>query len=629
MRVLCALAVFAAAYPVTCAQLAVHAVTVEAAGYSDGDLVVRQGCVSMGDGNASITVRGGEGQSLEGKRFEIFRLFDAENAEKGESVVYSFNEKYQRALREVVAEALNKRDGTSLKASEISEYQVTDYIQTLNTNQTEGADADQAEEGRYSEFRYFVETVRTRIRETGESGDCIYVAEAKEDNSVTITGLPYGYYIIDEISEHDADGQEWYASSLCMADTANPSMEIEIKSDYPRIIKKVCEDDNQETVGDGGWNDIADYEIGQTVPYRYVSSICDMNGYHSYYYAWHDCMDEALTFNTDRNTIRITISDGEKDYILGQQEYSVITAGEKLDEGDTFLIEIEDIKEIADREFDRKDSLGHNDYSGMTVTLTYEAVLNDLAAKRTGRPGFENAVRLEFSNDADAGGQGKTGYTPWDTVVCFPFRLNALKTHDYDAALEGAKFRLYSDKECKNEVYVKEAEESGYIVVNRDSTGGDDHTGGSVPSGAAEIISGKDGIFTIYGLDQGVYYLKETSAPEGYRMLTEPVVITVAPVYADDRNSYTGGESAGEETLKTLEMTAYIRGFFDGEYVEDTVDLNGDASAGSGDLKIINHAGSRLPVTGSAAMPVIAGTGSILMIAAAAAGRRMHRRTEK
>ena len=53
-----------------------------------------------------------------------------------------------------------------------------------------------------------------------------------------------------------------------------------------------------------------------------------------------------------------------------------------------------------------------------------------------------------------------------------------LKTNNYDKEIAGAKFRLYSDAECKNEVYVKAKDgsvDNGYIVINRDSTDVDDH----------------------------------------------------------------------------------------------------------------------------------------------------------
>ena len=54
------------------------------------------------------------------------------------------------------------------------------------------------------------------------------------------------------------------------------------------MTKKIQEDDYKEMIGNDGWNDIADYEIGQTVPYKYESRVPNINGYDTYYYAWHD-----------------------------------------------------------------------------------------------------------------------------------------------------------------------------------------------------------------------------------------------------------------------------------------------------------------------------------------------------
>ena len=78
------------------------------------------------------------------------------------------------------------------------------------------------------------------------------------------------------------------AASLCMVSTAYPEMNLNIKSDYPVVTKKIREDDDQDKVGNQGWNDLADFEIGQTVPYRYESNLPEVNGYNTYYYAWHD-----------------------------------------------------------------------------------------------------------------------------------------------------------------------------------------------------------------------------------------------------------------------------------------------------------------------------------------------------
>lgn len=624
-----------------------------------GEIPANKGVADFGQGDASIAIKGNEGQSMVGKKFEVFQLFNAENSKHNESINYTFNDKYKTALQTVVCAALNERDSVNLTPAEVTEYMVIDYIQTLNEHYVEGAQTPQTENGRYSDFRYFVEDVRDEIKKEGITGDIVSVKSMGNDNILRLTGLQYGYYVVDELSDKDSEGNEHFASSLCMVDTANPNAEINIKSDYPTIIKKVQEDDNNI-----GFNDVADYEIGQTVPFKYTSTIPNMYGYHTYYYAWHDSMDEELTFHNDKNEISITINkkDG-KSYKLKDEEYNVITDKAAMDPEDTFKIEINDIKAIVDREFDNVDQDGNNDYTGLTVTLEYNATLNDLAANDAGRPGYENDVRLEFSNDPDSAGDGETGKTPWDTVVVFTFKVNGLKTNDHDFKLEGAKFRLYSDPECKNEVYVKpykpvqhsdEATDedavaparitgetgethnvtnpsdeehnamgnNGYIVINRDSVGGDDHTGGTAPKDAVEMVSDVNGNFTIRGLDQGTYYLKETDAPDGYRPLLDPITITIKPTYTANRDDYVAGDGATDKTLTKLEATAHIKEFYDGQYKEGDENLNTDIEDGSADIKIINEVGAKLPITGSSAMLLMLGAGLSLAGGAVAVSRK-------
>ena len=444
------------------------------------------GTANLGGGSAQITISGNPAQTLVGKKFTLYKLFNAENSVGLESINYTLNDKYAQALKNIVGKKLNKT------ASQVTEYEIIDYIQSLNTNVVEGAQADQTLEGRYSDFRYFVEELRDEIKKLNIAGDVVNVSETKSDNSIVIAGLDYGYYIVDEIT---AVSDTHSASSLCMVNTANPNAEVQIKSDFPTVTKKIEEDDNNI-----GWNDIGDFEIGQIVPYKFESNVPNMNGYDTYYYAWHDKMDEALTFN--RDTVSITIEGTNKNYTLNPSEFNIV---ENPENGVTFKVEIPNLKAIVDREFNNKNSLGENVY-GQNVALRYDATLNEKAANDTGRPGFENDVKLEFSNNPDSDGQGSTGETPWDTVVCFTFKINGLKVNDHNLSLEGAKFRLYSDKDLQNEVYVKRSAD-GYIVINRDSVGGDDHVGGTRPNEAVEMVSDENGMFNIIGLDQGTYYL--------------------------------------------------------------------------------------------------------------------------
>lgn len=559
------------------------------------------GVANLGGGSASITI-GQNGHSLMGKQFQVYKLFDAENATDMESINYTFNDEYKAALQKVVGERISKN------ADDVTEYEVIDYIQTLNSNPVEGADADQTLEGRYSDFRYFVEDLRDAMVEMNMEGEIVNVTDTDGMGNIKIAGLDYGYYIVDEISATEGTHS---ASSLCMVNTANPDAEVQIKSDYPSIVKKIDEDDNNT-----GWNDIGDYEIGQTVPYKYETHVPDMNGYHTYYFAFHDKMDEALTFHKD--SVQITIEGANsKSYTLKNTEFNVIEGGE----GETFKVEISDLKAIVDREFPEGLNNNNENTYGQAITLTYNATLNDKAAEDTGRPGFENAVKLEFSNDPDSDGTGETGETPWDTVVCFTYKINGTKINNHDKLLADAHFRLYSDEECTQEVYVKKAE-NGYIVINRDSVGGSDHTGGSQPAEAVEMVSNEKGVFTIFGLDQGKYWLKETDAPDGYRPLLDPIELTLTPTFTTDRQNYVKGDGATEKTLQKLDATAHIKEFYDGLFGESDTTLTTSVEEGSADLVVTNKVGSKLPITGSNMTLIMLGAGVVLMTGAYAYNKK-------
>lgn len=559
------------------------------------------GVADFGEGNASITITPNAGQSLVGKKFQVYKLFDAENAVDNESINYTWNNDYKTALQTVVGKKINK------SASSVTEYDVIDYIQTLNTNKVEGAQADQKLEGRYSNYRYFVEALRDELVKEGLSPNTVNVTAVNAvDGSVKFSGLGYGYYLTDEVT---AVQDTHSAASLILTNTANPNAQVNIKSDYPTLIKKINEDDNNV-----GWNDIGDYEIGQTVPYYHDTYVPDMNGYQTYKMIFHDKMDNALTFNKD--SVSITISSNKKSYTLKSNEFKVVeNSGE-----DTFYAEIPDLKAIVDKQFPEGMNNNENTY-GQSVRLNYNATLNDNASTRTGRAGFENAVRLEYSNNPDSDGNGSTGTTPWDTVVCFTYKINGLKVNNHNKLLKNAKFRLYSDENCTNEVYVKESP-NGYVVMNRDSLGGTDHTGEARPSSAVEMASDAKGVFTILGLDQGTYYLKEADSPAGYRELQDPIVITIKPTFTDERNNYNAGEGATDKTLKTLEATAHVKEFLNGAYKESDTDLKTDVTDGSANITVVNYVGTKLPITGSNLTMICLGAGTITVVGALALDKK-------
>ena len=524
------------------------------------------GVVDFKTGDAHITIQGNDEQSLKGKTWKLHKLFDAENAEGGESIRYTLNSTYANSLKKVVAGRINKN------ANEVTEYDILDYIQKINENKVEGSAAEQKLENRYSTYRYFVEELIAQIQKDQIQGETIEIKDATASNSVEIKGLDYGYYIIEDATEVS---ETHSAASLAIVTTANPTAILNIKSDYPTVTKKVYEEDDNV-----GWNDVADYEIGETVPFKYTSNIPNINGYSKYYYAWHDSMDEALTLQNDSIQIQISgsLNGSDKTYTLTKTEYVLNT---NPGNNETFQIQISDIKAIVDREFPQF-SNNENQY-GQTVTVSYNALLNDKAAEDTGRPGYENDVRLEFSNNPNLV-EGKqsadTGFTPWDTVVCFSYRLDGLKVNNKLTSLANAKFKIYRDAECTEAVFDE------------------------------EYISDENGNFTIYGLDSGTYYLKETEAPAGYRPIDEPIMIQIEAAFKSDRNTYEKGKGAGDEVL-TLSGNAVVTTFYDGEEHVETVEMAAEQETGSLALTVVNQIGSKLPVTGSYMMPVLLAIGGV------------------
>ena len=135
-----------------------------------------------------------------------------------------------------------------------------------------------------------------------------------------------------------------------------------------------------------------------------------------------------------------------------------------------------------------------------------------------------------------------------------------------------------------------------------------------------EIEKGK---FNIFGLDAGTYYLKETSAPTGYRPILDPIQLQVTPKFTEKRNDYIKGEGSGNEILE-LAASAKIRTFVLGSYTDKISDLVIDQEEGSMHLAVVNQVGMKLPITGSQAMLFLVVAGVFLMAVSAWRGKKRH-----
>ncbi|WP_273235042.1 isopeptide-forming domain-containing fimbrial protein [Ileibacterium valens] len=534
------------------------------------------GQIDFQSGNASLTIVGNQGQSLQGKTFNLYRLFNVSSSADQASINYTWNPEYKDALQSVIS----KRTGKP--TASIDEAFAVDYILSLRepgVSPNPGASSDQPLQSASSDFRLFVEELTVTLIQNDQPDYTVKVTGTSADNRIVISGLEYGYYLIDEDSGLIPSSQ---AASLTMMTTLNPSSQLQIKSDLPTVEKQVG-DKAQNQNPSGNWQIMSDFEIGARVPFRYLANVPNMTGYTTYQFIFHDQLNSALTFDPSSVSIKLTDASGNAKTVPSS-DYQII---QNADPNETFSIRFTDLKSVVNRLFPGS---GNQNSYGQQMEIEYTATLNETAADQTGKP-LENRVRLEFSNNPKHTQTGQTEFTPWEETAVFTYQLDNLKVNNQDAPLAGAKFRLYYDEACTNEVILKKGT-NGYVVLNPDTAAGG--TG-------EEIVSEADGSFVIYGLDAGTYYLKETAAPDGYRPIQDPIKIIIESTF----------NAIPNQGLSTLHAKASTTTYYMGVASTNTKDLQTNLANGSIQNKIVNQIGDQLPSTGSYGAAVLLGAGVI------------------
>lgn len=339
-----------------------------------------------------------------------------------------------------------------------------------------------------------------------------------------------GYYLIKDkdgsVSSNDAN--TLYITKV-VGDVA-----ISPKSDVPSFEKKV-KDTNDTTGETSDWQDSADYDFGDKVPFQLKATLpSNYADYKTYYLAFHDVEETGLSFNAD--SVKVAV-DGKA---VDAANYTVKTAG--LTDGCTFEVVFTDLKTAVAAA--KAGSVITVDY---TSTLTKQAVL--------GNQGNVNKAKLQFSNNpnSEQGGESTpTGETPWDNVIVFTYEVVVNKVNENKKALKGAAFKL--EKKLN----------------------------GGTTTSVKEFTAGEDTSFTFSGLDDGDYILTETATPAGYNTI-KPITFTVT---ANHNIEWTTGGRV--DVLTKL----------NGNAASGEITFTADLPAGSLTTNVVNVKGSNLPSTG-------------------------------
>lgn len=333
-----------------------------------------------------------------------------------------------------------------------------------------------------------------------------------------------GYYlIVDNIDIHEDDFYHAYNSFLLVNDTHQGEYNVIInhKVVKPTVEKEVHDNDNNDISSAGnndGWGSSADHAINEKFQFRLIAKLpaSKDNGraydyYDKYTVCFNDTLSKGITFdNLDR--VEITNGDGGD-----PKEITDYTLDKDLHEAglpSSFKLSIDDVKTCAP---------GLNLNNGATITVTYTAHLNENATVNTAygpnTTENKNSVYLQYSNNPRI--DTSLDQTTTSEVCVYTYQLNNTKYHDDDNpnnVLEGAGFRLYSDKACHDEDEIK-------LKMNDDGTYSRDF---STEGKGVEMLSNKDGQFNVKGLDAGTYYLRETKTPDGYSACPDTTIVISA-----------------------------------------------------------------------------------------------------
>lgn len=400
----------------------------------------------------------------------------------------------------------------------------------------------------------------------------------QDTGTYNIGGLDDGYYLVKD-KDGSLDNKD-DSNTRYIVQVLGNKTDITPKSSKPEVIKKVKE--NTKTVTATGqtfagtadynvgasYNDVADYCIGDAVPFKLYGTMPDTIGdYSKYKYVFHDTLSKQFDAPAAEN---VSVKIDGTDAVGANVNVDSIT--------NTITVTFDDIK------------AENTITESSIVTVEYNAVLNKDAV--VGLNGQENKVYLTYSNNPNWTGEGTPddkGKTPEDKVIVFTYELDTTKVDGIDNTikLKDAKFKLSRKTAAGADEYAK--------VTDGKLTGWTTTVGE-----ATELVSGTDGLFKVAGLDSGTYYLTETQAPSGYNTLTDSIKVELTATTLNNQTwNGTAASALTELSVKAGEVTG-----------------TGDASKGIGSIIIANNKGSSLPSTGGIGTTMFYVGGGVLVAGA-------------
>ena len=412
---------------------------------------------------------------------------------------------------------------------------------------------------------------------------------AADATTGTITGLPAGYYLVKDTVDVTGEGSATRYILEVVKD-----VNVDEKANVPSVFKKVKEkDDNTGSLT--GWQDGADYDIGDSIPYKLEGTLPGKFAEYDTYkvYTLTDTLSGGLTPPAAAD-VNVTLNTEDGTDLVAANIFEVTVSGQVI------TVKLKSGVDLGGGGNNRTEE-GGQFVATDKIIVTYNATLNENAV--IGSAGNPNTVYLDFTNNPNGEQDGKYGTTPVDKVIVFTYTIKALKVEPDGNAIDQAAYANLTDTQKADYVKVgekwqktKALDGAGFTLYKKIN---------GTYEAVGEEITGVN-TFEFKGQDAGYYKLVETTVPTGFNK-ADDVEIIVAAEYDTD---------AADPKLKSLTVTPATVGF-----TVTTTPVSDDDTAhittdGIISGKILNQKGSTLPSTGGIGTTIFYVLGAILVVGA-------------